>query len=226
MKIIVLILFCSTAVGQTQLEAKLSKEICSCLSNEKEVKEYKADIFSKCFFKAATNHYSEMLAECQKVYGDSSYESGKKMGKTLADKLSTLMVESCDIYYSLLKNRRESDLSKIMEANNSASAVIDSLNQIPEAEHGYIFFKTRAFAWFRQRNFEKSIKDFENAVKLDSSDYSTLYMRAWAYELSEQFDIAIKYYEALSKKMKVNLFDIFAAMVRRKLISPLKSVKL
>ena len=217
MKILILILICSTAFGQSKLETNLSKEICSCLSNEKGLKQFSSEIFSDCFFKAARKYYSEIKTECVKLYGDTSSENARKMGKKLQDDLSVFMIDNCEIYYSLRTAKRQSELLKITSLNkDSLNKIIDSLGNITENRHDYSFFQKRASTLFRLANYDQAINDFDKAVKLDESDYSSLGMKAWAYELIGKYELAIKCYDILSKKMQVSLFSIYSAMARRK----------
>lgn len=67
---------------------------------------------------------------------------------------------------------------------------VDSLNQAANYNLGYVNMVFMA-------DFDKSIKYFNNAIRLDSTDINAWYNRGYSYELSEKYDQALKDYNKI-----------------------------
>ena len=206
----------SNSFGQTYLEAKLTNEICKCLSNEK-MTEINSELFNKCNSEVLDKNYNLILSAIKVYYEDTSYESSKKMGASLQKRVSVLLIDKCDKYYTYKLRERNLKLLEIKNVDRGKVQItIDSLNEIQPEFKNALYFRQKGNAFFILGNYDEAIIDFHQGSQMDSLEIRNFYMEAWSYELMGNYTKAIKLYENLSSKTGISLFQIYAAMVRRK----------
>lgn len=216
MKFILLIatLFCFNKINaQTELEKIYAKDACDCIQDLPKDDSAK-DSFVLCFQTALMKNEKLVTAECLRLYGDTTYESGYKLGTELTQKTMSNMIHSCDVYYHLMDSLRYSDYAVLN--SDSVQQELNKINALAVDERDAEFLKQRGLLQFQLKNYEESMKDVTEMLKTDPDNVTSLFLKGWIHEINGEYDKSIECYERMKELTGAATFNIFIELVKRK----------
>ena len=199
------------------LENIFSKEVCNCFSRNNLKKTFDENIWNTCFRNSMMSHQKLIIETAKYVYGDTSSNTGHKLGIVLNQLVSSKLVYECDIFYNALLGDRKAYLSKHYNLNqDSIKYSIEKLNRVSLKLRNADYYNIRGGTYFELHNFNKALDDLDSANFLDNHSIISDFYKSQIAELSGNFTEAINYYEIFARKSNMPLFHLYANMLRRK----------
>lgn len=202
------------AIGQTQIDKKYTKNLCDCLDQMKSTTGVTKDGFVGCFQNALLPLKEEIMAEVSKLYNDTSYESGYKYGKQLAERAAVNLVMECRTYYEITDSMRY--ISYTSQNPDSVRAQIKEMEEVPEVLWDDEYYNERAELYFTVKMYDKALGDVNKVLETSPDDFTSLFLKGWIHEEKGEYDEAIKNYTLTAEKTGMNNFLVFAAVAKRK----------
>jgi tetratricopeptide (TPR) repeat protein len=212
-KILLLILTAQlslTVFSQPELEKAVSNSVCKCIEKEKDVTQ---NNFLDCMEQAMEDNYI-LIMQGIAEQKDTSEDAAYKYGRRLADKIQPQLVFSCNAYFKMVENMRASTLKGFN--NDSLRIELSGLEKTNETEKGESFFLKRGILYFKLKELDKALADFNTVIKNQQNSLQALLLKAWIHEMKQEYDEAILYYNKLSALTKKNEYNIFTAIAQRK----------
>ncbi len=215
MKLSLIVLFSFltfSALAQTELEKKYAVSVCECLSQKGKDNELSKNNFVECF-KSSLAPYQELIkTESLRLYGDTSYLSGYRLGGELSKNTMVSLVNDCDTYFHLVDTVRYSPYNEMNK--DSLQKSFTEMNQLEQKD--VEFLVNRAHAAFILKKYEMALVDIQDILAQDSLNVRSIAIKAWIYELNKEYAASYKLYTQVAEITKNVSFKIFAELVKRK----------
>ncbi|MFZ6024810.1 MAG: tetratricopeptide repeat protein [Bacteroidota bacterium] len=207
----VLLFFCLLANGQRDVDSLLSSAACVCLSQSKSIGD---DSFGECFMKSFQENNALLIAECYRIYKDSSDNVAQRFGLDIYKKLSVSMIFTCDRYYHTMDSLRNQTLDYI--TIDSAKSQIEIIKKVNSNKLTTEFYNLKGIIEFKTGRFSSAIENFDMALNIDKNNFQSMFLKAWSLEKNHHFDEAIAIYKSLADITGKYDFNIFSALAERK----------
>lgn len=215
MKLSLIVLFSIltfSSLAQTELEKKYGVSVCECLSQKGVDNELSKNNFVECF-KSSLAPYQELIkTESLRLYGDTSYLSGYRLGGELSKNTMVSLVNDCDTYFHLVDTLRYSPYNEMNK--DSLQKSFAEMNQLEQKD--VEFLVDRAHAAFILKKYEMALVDIQDILAQDSLNVRSIAIKAWIYELNKEYAASYKLYTQVAEITKNVSFKIFAELVKRK----------
>lgn len=206
---------CSTSAwGQTTVDRIMEKATCDCITKILDTEKKDENAFNTCFIKSIGKDTILIKKECQKIYGDTTAATSYKFGNDFFKRNSVNLIYTCDTYFKLLDSTRYDQINSLNK--DSIQFSITSLNLTNPNTWDKDFFVKRGLFYFALADYVNAQKDFDSSLTLDPNTLQSIYFKAWIFEIRKDYDNAIKLYSDLATLTKMNDFNIFAAIAKRK----------
>lgn len=200
-----------SSFGQDTLDKKISSDACNCMTTARTLNE---EDFLVCLQKAMEKNSELMFKECIALYNDTSDQIAYKFGQEIYKRISVSMIYSCKSYYNLIDTLRYSSFAGF-DKDSIRSAIVNMSNSDLKNRNAEYYTK-RGVLYFQIADFGNALMDFDNAIKLDTSSFQSIYFKAWIHEINKNYNEAYSLYSSLAVLTKKHDFNIFAALVKRK----------
>ena len=207
-------LFATAVWGQTSVDRIMEKATCDCITHLLDTEKNEENAFNKCFIKSVGRDTILIKNECQKLYGDTSAATSYKFGNDFFKRNSVNLIYTCEAYFKLLDSTRYEQINLLNK--DSIQSSITSLNMTNSNTWDKGFLVKRGLFYFALADYVNAQKDFDSALTLDPNSLQSIYFKAWIFEIRKGYDNAIKLYSSLATVTKMNDFNIFAAIAKRK----------
>lgn len=217
MKIAVLLIclfVISKSYSQTALEIKYAEGACDCIDSLKLNNNLNQENFSSCFQSALLINHDLVLQECQRIYGDTSYESGYKLGTDLTQKTMVEMVGKCESYFHLMDSLRYEDYKNL--DHDSLAIVFKEMNQVATENQSETFLEKRALLSFHLKKYQSALADIDAVLQKNPANGQSIFLKGWIYEINGEYDAAKLMYDKVADISKNSSFLIFSEVVKRK----------
>ena len=203
MKLYIFALFCfiSTSSFSQTLDEKVRDSFCECLTLAFESEE---SISVKCFESILSKHEVEIqefllkkakeenLAESSN-YEEEAYQLGYNYIGQIFDDNQQYYFANCGKYFQKISAARSEgfgNLFKVCEPNQ-----IEKLTKyIGEFEYNSIFIRDRGKCYLAEGTYKLAMKDFDQLIAEDATDYESLFLKAWVLEKTKRYNEASKLY--------------------------------
>jgi tetratricopeptide (TPR) repeat protein len=192
----------------------MQKASCDCISKILDTQTQDANTFNTCFLKSVGKDTLLIKNECKKLYGDTTAEASYKFGNDFFKRNSVNLIYTCDTYFKLLDSTRYEQINSLNK--DSIRISIASLNMTNPNTWDKDFLVKRGLFYFALADYLNAEKDFDSSLTIDPNTMQSIYFKAWIYEIKKDYDTAIKLYSDLATLTKLNDFNIFAAIAKRK----------
>ncbi len=192
----------------------MEKATCDCITKILDTEKKDDNAFNTCFIKSIGKDTVLIKRECQKIYGDTTAETSYKFGNDFFKRNSVNLIYTCDTYFKLLDSTRYEQINSLNK--DSIQSSITSLNMTNPDTWDKDFLVKRGLFYFALADYVNAQKDFDSSLTLDPNTLQSIYFKAWIFEIKKDYDNAIKLYSDLAILTKVNDFNIFAAIAKRK----------
>lgn len=208
------ILYSTSIWGQAQVDRIMEKATCDCINKILDTQAQDAITFNTCFLKSIGKDTLLIKNECKKLYGDTTSEAYYKFGNDFFKSNSVNLIYTCDTYFKLLDSTRYEQINSLNK--DSIRVSIASLNMTKPNMQDKDFLVKRGLFYFALADYVNAQKDFDSSLIIDPKILQSIYFKAWIFEINKDYDTAIKLYSDLSILTKMNDFNIFAAIAKRK----------
>jgi tetratricopeptide (TPR) repeat protein len=210
-----LIFFLSySSFAQTELEKNYASDVCKCLTEKATNKDLTKDNFILCFKSALAPQEELIKVEALRLYGDTSYLSGYKLGEELSKKTMVSLVNDCDTYFHLVDTLRYSNYNQMDK--DSLQKSFSEMNQSAETPNDKNFLLNRANAAFILKKYPLALVDIHDVLSEDSLNVRAMIIKAWIYEINGEFAAAKTWFEKAAKITKNVSINIMVEVVKRK----------
>jgi tetratricopeptide (TPR) repeat protein len=210
--ILILTLFISTAInGQSTLYENISKDFCNCFSN---LHTPSINDVENCFFKASQQNQDSLFNAIRSQYGEISQATINKFSQELLTNITVGLITDCDAYYTFCDTSRNS-IYRDVNQDSIKKAILIVSNKNSEGWDKSFFIK-RGEMYFEISNFANALKDFNNALKLDSNSILANYFKAWVLEKNRNYDAAEEICRKLMLLSSNIKYKILEAILNRK----------
>jgi tetratricopeptide (TPR) repeat protein len=204
----------SSGFAQSTLDSIFSNDVCNCLHQNKISS---AIDFQNCYLRATNQNYKQIDREI-KLYKDTLRASLHSFANQMYDRISVSMIYTCPAYYKLIDTWRYTEMYGVNK--DSIKNEIWKMNNNSVYGHDEIFFTNRGMMYFKISDLDNALKDFDKALKLNSSSLQSLIFKAWTMELKQNYDEAYSVYTNLATLTSKNEFNILAAIAKLKKTEP------
>lgn len=208
---IVILLFVSLTISaQIELEKKFNQDICNCLDSKTKKNTINKTSFTECFQQGALINSEAIIKETISIYGDSTYESGYKLGQSLAQKAMLNLVSTCHSYFLLADALRYSKYETMdQDSLKTELARIQSSKEEVDTDK-------KAELYFALKEYDKALEVVEAELVQDPESVKYLYLKGWIFEIMTRYDEAIDTYDQVAIKTGSNNFYIYSEVAKRK----------
>lgn len=197
----VLFYFISMSSFSQTLDEKLRDSFCECITLAFETEE---SISVKCFESILSKHEVEIEAFLLKKakelnltessnYKEEGYRLGYNHIGKIFDDNQQYYFANCGKYFQTINAARTQgfdDLFKVCEPGQ-----VDKLTKyIAEFEYNTIFIRDRGKCYLAKEQYPLAMKDFDYLIAEDTTDYETLFLKAWVLEKTKRYNEASEIY--------------------------------
>jgi tetratricopeptide (TPR) repeat protein len=207
-------IFSTSVWGQSEVDRIMEKATCDCIAKLLYTEKKDDNAFTNCFIKSTGKDTILLKIECQKIYGDTTASAFYKFGTDFFNRNSVNLIYTCDTYFSILDSTRYIQINSLNK--DSIRSSIASLNMTNPKTWDKDFLVKRGLFYFALADYVNAQKDFDSSLTLDPNILQSIYFKAWIFEIKKDYDNAIKLYSDLAILTKVNDFNVFAAIAKRK----------
>lgn len=204
----------SKSHSQTTLEKAYAADACNCIDSLKLSADVNQKDFAVCFQTALLKNHQLVLQESQRIYGDTSYESGFKLGTDLTKKTMIEMVGKCESYFHLMDSLRYEEYKTL--DRDSLTIVLKEMNQAGVENQNETFLEKRALLSFHLKKYESALIDIEAVLQKNPGNGQAIFLKGWIYEINGDYDAAKIMYDKVADITKNSSFLIFSEVVKRK----------
>ncbi|MEO6134055.1 MAG: hypothetical protein ABIP35_02815 [Ginsengibacter sp.] len=212
--IIVCLLIAYSGYSQTDLEKKFSKISCNCIDSLAAKNSLTQETLFYCFENSLQANRKLVELESQRIYGDTSEESGHKIGADLAQKAMLNLVSSCRTYFYFMDSLRYEDYKNLNP--DSLTLVFNEMSKAGIENQSEKFLEKRALLSFHLKKYQSSLTDIEAVLKLNPENGQSIFLKGWINEISGDYDAAKAMYDRVANITKNSSFLIFSEIAKRK----------
>lgn len=196
-----------------ELKDKLSRDMCSCMSELDFAQlEGKSQYPFTCFEKAAVKYKSEWETLIDTTGKQSSGQQERAFMQSLYSEVQDGLMSNCDIFYHFIDTIRYVDL-KYMIPKDPIDTLNSFIEKHPDSPDNIL---NRGLLYFKQEAYDLANKDFDKVLELDSLHLHALYFKGWTLETTKDYDQAITYYKKFKELSGILPVDAVIRICERK----------
>lgn len=193
------------------------REICECISTSDQESNFNQTLdsqYKRCFKKLLVNYASLIDSETEGTHYEKLRQGDLKRAELLIE-LRHRLIHSCDYYYNSINTYRDKQYQLIKK--NADSSKVQTLTERIALRPDYYGYSERGKLYFALGDFESAISDLLKAKEpLTIAGEINIWL-GWAYELSSQYENALKIYLENEKITRLSDIPIKREIVRRKM---------
>lgn len=200
--------------AQTDLEKKFSEGSCNCIDSLAAKNNLSEETLFYCFENALRANRKLVEQESKRIYGDTSEESGHKLGGDLAKNAMLSLVGICKTYFYFMDSLRYEDYKNL--DFDSLTLVFNEMSTVGIENQSEKFLEKRALLSFHLKKYESSLEDISAVLQINPENGQSIFLKGWINEIRGDYDTAKAMYDRVADITKNNSFLIFSEIARRK----------
>jgi tetratricopeptide (TPR) repeat protein len=208
-----------TSLSAQTLEERITDKMCDCfkaidksIGRDNILNKYTED----CLLQALKYFEPELTKIQDTIQGQTDYQKGLELGKTMGVKTQSLMIQRCDQFFYFMENVKK-EMFTTTDIESEKQNILNRTKQINTSNSNQDYFE-RAMSYYKIKEFKSAKKDLDRLISLDKNHVQGLLLRGFAYEQTKKYKKAIVDFKECKRLTGKSEIDIFIAMAERKSI--------
>ena len=176
----------SNALYAQSLQKKLELEVCNCFTERTNDPEVSTNRMRQCYYQAIMNLKDDFDAAT-----DSLNSLGRDAGVKMEEMVNQSLINNCYAYIGFMDSLRLQEFKNVdVEKTLEELKEIKSNSSLSKQDRLYKEGELN----FNVKRYGESLVAFKKVLKIDKQHRKAKLYVAWIYELQEEYDTALEYY--------------------------------